>query len=186
MFVFGLIEDLGRSTSPRIRLAVAAIATLLGIAVFGIWIDRVDVPVVDFAFAWAPVGIAFTVFAVTGLVHAINLIDGVNGLASGKVILSSGALALIAAKFNEPMIAHLATLVMFATIGLFILNYPLGRIFMGDAGAYSLGFILGWMIIFLMHRQPEISAWAMLAVIFLAGHGHCFCHWTTTFFQWTC
>ncbi|XAT60436.1 UDP-phosphate N-acetylglucosaminyl 1-phosphate transferase [Rhodobacteraceae bacterium Araon29] len=166
VFVFGLIEDLGRSTSPRIRLAVAAIATLLGIAVFGIWIDRVDVPVVDFAFIWAPVGIVFTVFAVTGLVHAINLIDGVNGLASGKVILSSGALALIAAKFNEPMIAHLATLVMFATIGLFILNYPLGRIFMGDAGAYSLGFILGWMIIFLMHRQPEISAWAMLAVIF--------------------
>ena len=55
---------------------------------------------------------------------------------------------------------------MFATIGLFILNFPLGRIFMGDAGAYSLGFILAWMIIFLMHRQPEISAWAMLAVIF--------------------
>ena len=74
VFVFGLIEDLGRSTSPRIRLAVAAIATLLGIAVFGIWIDRVDVPVVDFAFVWAPVGIVFTVFAVTGLVHAINLI----------------------------------------------------------------------------------------------------------------
>ena len=64
------------------------------------------------------------------------------------------------------MIAHLATLVMFATFGLFILNFPLGRIFMGDAGAYSLGFILAWMIIFLMHRQPEISAWAMLAVIF--------------------
>ena len=166
VFIFGLIEDFGRSTAPRIRLAIAAIATLLGIAVFGIWIDRVDVPGIDLAFAWAPVGILFTVFAVTGLVHAINLIDGVNGLASGKVILSSWALALIAAKFNEPLIAHLATLVMFATIGLFILNFPLGRIFMGDAGAYSLGFILGWMIIFLMHRQPEISAWAMLCVIF--------------------
>ena len=166
VFVFGLMEDFGRSTSPRIRLAVAAVATLLGISVFGIWIDRVGIPFIDLAFVWAPVGILFTVFAVTGLVHAINLIDGVNGLASGKVILSSGALALIAAKFNEPLIAHLATLVMFATIGLFILNYPLGRIFMGDAGAYSLGFILGWMIIFLMHRQPDISAWAMLAVIF--------------------
>ena len=166
VFVFGLMEDFGRSTAPRIRLAVAAMATLLGIFVFGIWIDRVDIPGIDLAFKWAPLGILFTVFAVTGLVHAINLIDGVNGLASGKVILSSGALALIAAKFNEPLIAHLATLVMFATIGLFILNFPLGRIFMGDAGAYSLGFILAWMIIFLMHRQPEISAWAMLAVIF--------------------
>ena len=166
VFVFGLMEDFGRSTAPRIRLAVAAMATLLGIYVFGIWIDRIDVPGIDLALMWAPVGILFTVFAVTGLVHAINLIDGVNGLASGKVILSSGALALIAAKFNEPLIAHLAALVMFATIGLFVLNYPLGRIFMGDAGAYSLGFILGWMIIFLMHRQPEISAWAMLAVIF--------------------
>ena len=166
VFVFGLMEDLGQSTPPRVRLAVAAVATLLGISVFGIWIDRVDIPMIDLAFMWAPVGVVFTVFAVTGLVHAINLIDGVNGLASGKVILSSGAIALIAAKFNEPLIAHLATLVMFATIGLFILNFPMGRIFMGDAGAYSLGFILGWMIIFLMHRQPDISAWAMLAVIF--------------------
>ena len=99
------MEDLGQSTPPRVRLAVAAIATSLGISVFGIWIDRVDIPVIDLAFMWAPVGVVFTVFAVTGLVHAINLIDGVNGLASGKVILSSGALALIAAKFNEPLIA---------------------------------------------------------------------------------
>ena len=166
VFIFGLLEDFGRSTAPRIRLVIAALATLLGIFVFGIWIDRVDIPGIDLIFMWGPLGILFTVFAVTGLVHAINLIDGVNGLASGKVILSAGALALIAAKFNEPLIAHLAWLVMFATVGLFILNFPFGRIFMGDAGAYSLGFILGWMIIFLMHRQPEISAWAMLSIIF--------------------
>ena len=65
---------------------------------------------------------------------------------------------------------------MFATIGLFILNFPMGRIFMGDAGAYSLGFILGWMIIFLMHRQPEISHgrclvifWPVMDTVFAIG-----------------
>ena len=61
-------------------MALAALSALLAVAVFGVWVDRVGVPVADWALGFAPVGIAFTVFAVVGVTNAFNLIDGINGL----------------------------------------------------------------------------------------------------------
>ena len=53
-----------------------------------------------------------------------------------------------------------------ATLGLFMLNFPQGRIFLGDAGAYTLGFLLAVSFITLQSKNPEISAWAIMLIIF--------------------
>ena len=47
-----------------------------------------------------------------------------------------------------------------------MLNYPRGRIFLGDAGAYTLGFLLAVSLITLQSKHPEISAWSILLIIF--------------------
>lgn len=61
-----------------------------------------------------------------------------------------------------------------ASLSLFMLNYPQGRIFLGDAGAYTLGFLLAVSLITLHSKHIEISAWSILLLIFwpLADMGH--------------
>ena len=68
--------------------------------------------------------------------------------------------------YSEPGLAVLSLAIFTSTLGLFMLNYPQGRIFMGDAGAYTLGFLLAACLITLHHRHPEILPWAILLVIF--------------------
>mgnify|MGYP000188316923 CR=1 FL=1 len=84
----GLWEDIGKGVSPRGRMALAALSSLLVVAAFGIWVERVGVPAADWALGFAPVGIAFTIFAVVGVTNAFNLIDGINGLCSGCAMMA--------------------------------------------------------------------------------------------------
>ena len=51
-------------------------------------------------------------------------------------------------------------------LGFFVFNFPLGAIFLGDAGAYGLGHILSWLAISLMIRVPEVTPWAVLLIFF--------------------
>ena len=50
------------------------------------------------------------------------------------------------------------------SIGILVWNFPLGKIFLGDAGAYTLGHVLAWMALLLMNRHPEISPLALLLI----------------------
>ena len=165
LFLVGFLDDLGFYISSRIRLLVGAICSLIGIYLYGAWLNNIDTPGLNWVLSIPIFGILFTVFAIVGLVNAINLIDGINGLASGHVMISSVAIAIIAAKVGENGISRFALIITFSTLGLFILNYPFGRLFMGDAGAYTLGFLLAWMLVLLSYRQPELSDWSLLALV---------------------
>ena len=166
VFLMGLLEDLGFVTSARLRLVVAAIGASIFVSLKGLWFQHLNVPGLDFFLAMPWFGIAFTVFALTGLTHAINLIDGVNGLASGKVIIATGAIYYLATIYGTPEIQVLALAILAASMGLFLLNYPVGRIFMGDAGSYSLGLLVGICLVTLKVHRPEVSGWALLLVVF--------------------
>ena len=95
LFAGGLWEDIGKGVSPRRRMALAALSTLLAVAAFGVWVDRAGVPVADWALGFAPVGIAFTIFAVVGVTNAINLLDGIDGLVAGVTTVMALCLAII-------------------------------------------------------------------------------------------
>ena len=165
VFLVGLLEDLGIETSPKLRLLVMALAALTVSYVTGDVISSIDLRLVDVIFSVPGIGLLFTVFAVVGLTNGINLIDGVNGLASSKVIFASVALAYVAVVHGDFALFTAALAIAAATFGVFVVNFPFGRIFMGDAGAYSLGFVLAWIVILLNERHPEISAWSLLCII---------------------
>ena len=162
----GLWEDLGYGVSPRRRMALAALSTLLAVAAFGIWVDRVGVPGVDWALGLAPLGIAFTIFAVVGITNAFNLIDGINGLSISISLLAAAALGYVAAAHGVLELAQASAVLMGALGGFFLLNYPFGKVFLGDAGAYSVGFILASIAIALMHFAPDVSPAAVLLIFF--------------------
>ena len=98
--------------------------------------------------------------------HATNLTDGLHGLAMGVCMLIAGGLAFLANAVGDTVILNVSILVMCSILGLFVFNLPFGKIFLGDAGAYTLGHVLIWLSIFLVARNPEISPYASLLIFF--------------------
>ena len=166
LFLVGLAEDLGFHVSPRNRLAAAAISSILVIVFLGVWLPRADIPLLDDWMGHWAVGVPITLLVTVGVANGFNLIDGVNGLASLTAITAAVALALIADAADYPVMVHLAMMLAAAVFGFAIVNYPLGLVFLGDAGAYTLGFVLSWFAISVMNHTPTASAWAMLLVVF--------------------
>lgn len=166
IFLMGLSEDLHYHLKPKVRLMIASLSAVVFVLFEGSRIQSIGLPFIDGVFSISIVSVLFTVFCFVALTNAINFIDGINGFASGKTLIVSGAILALSMRYSEPGVVVLSAAIFTATLGLFMLNYPYGRIFMGDAGAYTLGFLLAACLITLHYRHPEISPWAIILVIF--------------------
>ena len=166
VFLAGLSEDFGRRVSPRFRLIAAALSSALAIVLFQIWIPRTGIIVFDVLMPFAPFAIAMTIFMGATACNAFNLIDGLNGLAAGTAIMIAIALALIAAKAGLPAVAQAALILVGALAGFLVFNFPMGAIFLGDAGAYSIGHTLIWLAIAMLVHLEALSGVALLLVFF--------------------
>lgn len=166
IFIAGMMEDLGRRVSPRIRLLAAVLSSLIAVTLLGLWVPRIHVPGLDMLFHWAPFAILFTLVATAGVSNGFNLIDGVNGLAAGVGVIAALAMAMVAVRGGAHTLVDLNLMVAAALLGFLVFNYPWGRLFLGDAGAYSLGHVLAWFAIVLMQRVPDLTPWALLLIFF--------------------
>ena len=166
IFIVGLMEDLNRPLKPQLRLAVGALSAGIFLFFERYYISDVGIEWVNLVLSVAPVAIAFTIFCIVALINALNFIDGINGLASGKTLIAAFALMWLSNNYNEPNLSLLGAAIFSASLGLFMVNYPQGRIFLGDAGAYTLGFLLAVSLITLKSQNPEISAWSIMLIIF--------------------
>ncbi len=166
VFAAGLLEDLRCSVSPSMRLLAAALSSLLAIVLLQAWVTRVDVVGVDWLFGFMPIAIIFTIFATTGVCHAFNLLDGLNGLSAGTSVVTAIGLAAIAHLSGQPQMVSFCFILIAALMGFLIFNYPWGKIFLGDAGAYSMGHALAWISVILMFRATDLTPWAVVLVFF--------------------
>ena len=166
VFSVGLAEDLGYNTSPKARLIASAVSSLVAILLFKVWLDSLGVPGVDILLFFAPVGILFTIFATVGVVNAFNLIDGLNGLSSYVTVSVAISLSIIALQAGNIQITIFLVLLVAAVLGFMVLNFPFGKIFLGDGGAYTLGHLLVWSAIILINGATELSAFSILLVFF--------------------
>lgn len=161
-FGIGLAEDISKKIGIRTRLIFTAFGALLASALLNAQITRLDIPGIDLILSISAISIIFTVFAITGLANAYNIIDGFNGLSSMVGIISLLALAYVGFKFNDSFIFNLSFLMAAAILGFFILNYPKGLIFLGDGGAYLIGFCIATLSVLLVARHQQISPWFAL------------------------
>lgn len=157
IFGFGLLEDFTKRVSPRRRLIAAAASSTLGALLLGAAILKTDIPGLDFIASFGIGSLALTVLAVTGVSHSVNIIDGMNGLASMCVVLMLAGLAYVAVQTGDPLIASLSLGAIGAVLGFFIWNFPSGHIFLGDGGAYFLGFVFSELALLLLVRNPDVS-----------------------------
>jgi UDP-N-acetylmuramyl pentapeptide phosphotransferase/UDP-N-acetylglucosamine-1-phosphate transferase len=155
--VFGLWEDFTKSISPRRRLAATAASALLAMWLLDLLITRTHIPGVDWLITKYPFALFLTVLVVTGVANAINIIDGFNGLAGMCVMIMLAGIAYVAFQVGDGFILAAALMLIGATFGFFLLNYPAGLIFLGDGGAYFLGFMLATLGILLAEHNPQVS-----------------------------
>ncbi|MEP7056570.1 MAG: glycosyltransferase [Caldimonas sp.] len=156
-FVFGLAEDLTKSVSPRRRLFFTAVSAALAIYLLGGVIRRTSIPGVDHLITLAPFAIALTLLVVTGVSNAVNIIDGFNGLASMCVLMMMASIAYVAFQVGDAFIMTAALITVGAVLGFFVWNFPAGLIFLGDGGAYLLGFLLAESSVLLLVRNSGVS-----------------------------
>jgi UDP-N-acetylmuramyl pentapeptide phosphotransferase/UDP-N-acetylglucosamine-1-phosphate transferase len=158
-FVSGLVEDLTKKVSPLARLLCTMAAAALAFALLGVAITRISVPPLDFVLGYAAISAVVTVLAVAALANAVNIIDGFNGLASMVAFMMFASLAYVGFQAGDPVVLSGSLIMMGAIMGFFIWNFPAGLIFLGDGGAYFIGFMLAELAILLVMRHREVSAW---------------------------
>jgi UDP-N-acetylmuramyl pentapeptide phosphotransferase/UDP-N-acetylglucosamine-1-phosphate transferase len=156
-FLTGLAHDLTEGWTPRGRLLATALSAGLAYYLMDAAIRVTHVPGLDWIVSFGPGALAVTVLAVTGIAHAMNIIDGLNGLASMCAAIMLGAVAYVAFQTGDTLVATIALAGIGAVLGFFVWNFPAGLIFLGDGGAYFLGFFVAELSILLLVRNPEVS-----------------------------
>ena len=162
----GLLEDLGYGVSAQRRLAAAFVSAALAVAMLGVWVTRADLPGMDQMLSLAPLAVPLTLLLSAGFCHATNLVDGMNGLAATVVIAASVGIWMLAREAGLADVALLAAALGAAMAGFFVLNWPFGTVFMGDAGSYGVGHVLIWIAILLAARAPGIAMPALVLILF--------------------
>ena len=163
-FLLGIAEDLTKRIGAGLRLLGTAVSAGIAGYLLNAWISRIGISGVDEILAIKVVSICFTCFAVAGLANAYNIIDGFNGLASMIAIIALLAIAYVALQVQDKMILYMAVVMAGAIAGFFVWNYPRGLIFLGDGGAYLIGFWVGILSILLVSRNPLVSPWFAILV----------------------
>ena len=102
-----------------------------------------------------------TIFALLGVTNAINLSDGLDGLAAGTTFLSVGMISLLAYMVQDYSMFMLAMALLGCIIGFLRFNTHPAQIFMGDGGSQFLGFAAGVLIIQLTQKSGTILSPAM-------------------------
>ena len=163
----GLAEDYTGRVGAGWRLLFTMVAALAGFFLLDARIERIDFPHSSVLLPALWISLPFTVLAVAGIAQAINIIDGFNGLASVVTICMLVSLAYVGWQVGDVFILSGSLMVAGAITGFLIWNYPIGLIFLGDGGAYFIGFMLGELAVLLVMRNGEVSTWyAVLLLIY--------------------
>jgi UDP-N-acetylmuramyl pentapeptide phosphotransferase/UDP-N-acetylglucosamine-1-phosphate transferase len=160
----GLMEDLTKKVSIRLRLLATLASALLACWLLGASLPRLNIVGLDRALELAPISVAITVFAVSGVSNSFNIIDGFHGVTGAVGIIMLAGMLYLAWQTGDLLVTQLAVSGIGATLGFLLMNYPTGRLFMGDGGAYFLGFWTAEIAVLIIARHTNINAWQILAI----------------------
>jgi len=156
VFGVGLLDDI-RKVSPFLRLCVHTIAAAIVVS-GGSWFSNLGAPLLA-----GP----FTVVFIVVCINAMNLLDGMDGLASGVAVVASGSLAILAFAQGDHIGAVMAISLVGALAGFLYYNFHPASIFLGDAGSGLLGLVLA--ILAVNYNAAEGSSVALpVALLILA------------------
>ena len=164
----GITEDVTQKVKVRWRLALTLGSALLLCWLLGLGVHRTGFSFIDGWMRAVPyAGVLFAVLAIGGLPHAFNIIDGYNGLAGTVAVLVCLAISHVSLQVGDRQLAAMVICLVGATLGFLLWNYPRGKIFAGDGGAYVWGIVIAVACVTLVQRHPTVSPWfPMLLLIY--------------------
>ncbi len=139
MFFIGFVDDI-RGLPARVKLLCQFIAAGF-VYIFGIRITFVAVG--DwFSLSLGWLSMPLTVFWIIGITNAVNLIDGLDGLAAGISVVACGVMVVLSIHFGQPVMAVMMISLLGALSGFLFFNFNPAKIFLGDCGSLFIGFTL--------------------------------------------
>ncbi len=165
MFILGLVDDL-RNLRARFKLVIQLAAACL-VVCSGFRFSVFYIPFgdgrIDFGwFSW-PLSIAWIV----GVTNAMNLIDGLDGLSGGITVIASAAFGCFFLVRGDTSSAVICFALCGAAGGFLLYNWPVAKIFMGDAGALFIGFTLS--VLPLLNQSAAFSDIGLLSALAILG-----------------
>ncbi len=160
VWVAGLTEDLTRRVGPTLRLIMATMSAAWLFGTLGVSVNRTDVWPIDLVLSIPGATLCVTLLVVSGFTHSMNIVDGFHGLASGLAIIAISALAFMSWRVGDTLLLQMCLTSLTVVLGFFVFNWPKGAIFLGDAGAYLIGFWVVELGILFAMRNPQISPMA--------------------------
>lgn len=163
-FLIGFVDDL-ITIKARYKLILQLVCGLL-VALSGLQFNKVTL-LTGYDIQFGVFSYFVTMLWVAGFMNAINMLDGMDGLASGIVAIATGFLALIGWLQGMMIVTYISLAVMGAVLGFLIFNYPPARIFMGDGGAYFLGFMYAVLPLMGVKKASTITVFYIPLVLLL-------------------
>ena len=167
VFLIGFIEDLRQDLKPIVRLALCFCISCIISDVLLLKITYVNIDLIDNLLLITSVSLVFTVIAITTLIQSFNIIDGLNGLAIISAKLMISGIGIISYLQGDIFIMVICMITLGPLLAFLIINFPLGKIFLGDGGAYFLGVWIAVLVIMLSERNLEVSPYCSLLLIHL-------------------
>ena len=162
----GVVEDLTQKISVKVRLMFTILSAACLCYFLDISINRLGIFWVDNIFHSIPLlGMLVAIFAIGGLPHAFNIIDGYNGLAGMVAVLIGLALVHVSLQLGDRLLAGMLICMIGSTVGFLIFNFPYGKIFAGDGGAYFWGGVIAFSCVMLVYRHPSVSPWFVMLLL---------------------
>ena len=115
----------------------------------------------------------FTCFWIILLMNSINFTDNMDGFASLNTAFICLALSFLSFIYDQNYLADISFILMFSILGFFILNFPPAKIYMGDSGSLFIGFVLGFISIFLIGIQMVHKFFIVLLPQFFVFYNPC-------------
>ncbi|TLG71528.1 MraY family glycosyltransferase [Culicoidibacter larvae] len=164
--LMGIFDDI-KPLKAWQKFLVQVIAAVI-VVYFGNFVVY-DIGFLDFQLVFTPVfAQIFTVVWIVGITNAINLIDGLDGLAAGISTISFVTIGMLAIFDNSlagaTLVATVAMILAGATAGFLVFNFPPAKIFMGDTGAQFLGFMIAILSVY-GYKQAAFASFLVPIVI---------------------
>lgn len=139
IIITGVVDDM-RELSAKVKLAGQLLAAAI-VVIGGVQVEFINLPFggqLDFGYLSIPI----TILWIVGITNAINLIDGLDGLAAGVSAIALLTISGIAITMGNVFVVFAGLMMLGSTLGFLVYNFYPAKIFMGDTGALFLGFMI--------------------------------------------
>ena len=169
IFTAIFIVFLGGLADDRYHLSAKMKFLIIFVAVFVLWLNHACIYTLgqyfdyQFNLVWWFV-FPFSAFAIAGFTNALNLIDGIDGLAGSISIVIIAFFGLIGYDNGNTLMITISTFTIASLVGFMILNWNPAKVFMGDSGSLSLGFIISVLAVLSIKYIPPVVVLYLAAV----------------------